>query len=41
MQRTVSEAVKCFSTCGVCGIRNHRCEGKLIVSCQVGVLYFC
>jgi hypothetical protein len=29
MSRTVSEAVKCFSTCGVCGI------GLLLVSVRV------
>src|SRR5271166_4383963 len=29
MSRTVSEAVKCFSMCGVCGIRHHLREGRL------------
>src|SRR5271166_2407003 len=30
MSRTVSEAVKCFSMCGVCGIRDHLCEGSFL-----------
>lgn len=29
MSRTVSDAVKCFSMCGVCGIRDYLCEERL------------